>query len=166
METAPVTTLLIVLLSTPRWSDRRKQAASDDPSSVSESASPTASKQPIPLQQSMYFSLLPGRVTSGSRRAGADYNWRRMFLAKIVGQWVIWGLTPMAVTTHRQTHPVDGRAWRGLAEGQTKRDMEAPNRGKVHSLNDHRPVLKVGEGAGWRQVRDHRMRTRVLTFTM
>ena len=75
-------------------------------------------------------------------------------------------MTPRAVITHRQTHPVDGRAWWGLAEGQTRRDMEAPNRGKVHSLNDHRPALKVGGGAGWRRVRDHRMRTRVLTFTM
>ena len=79
---------------------------------------------------------------------------------------MIWGRTPRAVTTHRQTHPVDGRAWWGLTEGQTKRDMEAPNRGKVHSLNDRRPALKVGGGAGWRRVTDHRMRTRVLTFTM
>ena len=58
-------------------------------------------------------------------------------------------MAPRAVTTHRQTHPVDGRAWWGLAEGQTKRDMEAPDRGKVHSLKDHRPALKVGGGAGW-----------------
>ena len=65
-----------------------------------------------------------------------------------------------------QTHPVDGRAWLGLAEGQTKRDMEAPNRGKVHSLNDRRPALRVGGGAGRRRVRDHRMRKRVLTFRM
>ena len=79
---------------------------------------------------------------------------------------MIWGMTPTAVTTHRHTHPVDGRALWGLAEGQTKRDMEEPNRGKVQSLNDHRPALKVGGGAGWRRVRDHRMRTRVLTFTM
>ena len=79
---------------------------------------------------------------------------------------MIWGMTPRAVSTHCQTHPVDGRAWWGLAEGQTKRDMEAPNRGKVHSLNDHRPALKVGGGAGWRRATDHRMRTRVLTFTM
>ena len=40
--------------------------------------------------------------------------------------------------------------------------MKAPSRGKVHSLNDHRPALKVGEGVGLRQVRDPRMRTRVL----
>ena len=79
---------------------------------------------------------------------------------------MIWGVTPRAVTTYGQTHPVDGRAWWGLAEGQTERDTEAPNRGKVHSLDDHRPALKVGGGAGWRRVRDHRMRTRVLTFTM
>ena len=79
---------------------------------------------------------------------------------------MIWGMTPRAVTTHGRTHPVDGRAWWGLAEGQTKRDMEAPNRGTVHSLNDHRPALKVGGGAGWRRVRDHRRRTRVLTFTI
>ena len=44
-------------------------------------------------------------------------------------------MTRRAVTTHRQTHPVDGREWLGLAEGKTKKDMEAPNRGKVHSLN-------------------------------
>ena len=29
------------------------------------------------------------------------------------------GYDPRAVITHRQTHPVDGRAWWGLAEGQT-----------------------------------------------
>ena len=40
-------------------------------------------------------------------------------------------MTPRAVTTHRQTHPVVGRAWWGLEEGQTKRDMEARNRGKL-----------------------------------
>ena len=75
-------------------------------------------------------------------------------------------MTPKAVITHRQTHPLDGRAWWGLAKGQTKRDMEASNRGKVHSLNDHRQALKVGGESGGRRVRDHRMRTRVLTFTM
>ena len=75
-------------------------------------------------------------------------------------------MTPRDVTTYGRTHPVDGRAWWGLAEGQTRRDMEAPNRGKVHSLNDHRLALKVGGGVGLRRVRDHRMRTTVLTFTM
>ena len=74
-------------------------------------------------------------------------------------------MTLRAVTTHRQTHPVHGRAWWGLAKGQIKRDMEAPNRGKLYSLKDNRPALKVGEGAGWRRVRDHRMRTRLLSFT-
>ena len=44
--------------------------------------------------------------------------------------------------------------------------MEAPNWGKVHSLNDHRPALKVGGGAGWRRVTDHRMRATLLTFTI
>ena len=39
-------------------------------------------------------------------------------------------MTGRAVTTYGQTHPVDGRAWWDLAEGQTKRDMEAPNRGR------------------------------------
>ena len=58
-------------------------------------------------------------------------------------------MTPMALTIHGQTHTVDGRARWGLAEGQTKREMEAPNRGKVHSLKDNRPALKVGGGAGW-----------------
>ena len=38
-------------------------------------------------------------------------------------------MTPGAVTTHGQAHPVDGRAWWDLAEGQSKRDMEAPDRG-------------------------------------
>ena len=75
-------------------------------------------------------------------------------------------MTRRAMTTYGQTHPVDDRAWWGLAEGHTKRDMEAPNRGKVQSLNDYRPALKVDGGAGWRRDRDHRMRTRVLTFTM
>ena len=75
-------------------------------------------------------------------------------------------MTRRAGTTHSQTHPVDGGARWGLAEGQTKRHMEAPNRGMVHSLNDHCPALKVDGGAGWRRVGEHRMRTRVLTFTM
>ena len=75
-------------------------------------------------------------------------------------------MTRSAVTTYGQNHPVDDRAWWSLAEGQKKRDMEAPNRGKVHSLKEHRPALKVGGEAGWRRVRDHGLRTRVLTFTM
>ena len=79
---------------------------------------------------------------------------------------MICGVTQRAVTTYGQTYPVDGRARRGLAEGQAKRPMEASNREKVHSLNDHRLCLKVGMGAGWRRVTDHRMRTRVLTCTM
>ena len=79
---------------------------------------------------------------------------------------MICGMTSRAVTTYGLTNQVDGRAWWGLAEGQTKGDMEAPNRGKVHSLNDHRPALKAGGESRWRRVRDHRMRTRVLTFTM
>ena len=75
-------------------------------------------------------------------------------------------MTRRAMTIYGQTHPVDGRAWWGRAEGQTERDMEGPDRGKLHSLNDHRPAIKVDGGAGWRRVRDHRMRMRVLTFTM
>ena len=93
---------------------------------------------------------------------------RNKFQANIcVGQWMVCGMNCRAVTTYGQTHSGGGGAWWGLADGQTKRDMEAPNRGKVHSLNDHRPALNVDRGAGWRRrFRDHRMRTRVLTFTM
>ena len=57
-------------------------------------------------------------------------------------------------------------AWWGLAEGQNKRDMGVPNRGKLHSLNDHPPALELGGGAGRHRVRDHRMRTGLLSFTI
>ena len=79
---------------------------------------------------------------------------------------MICGMTRRAVTTYGQTHPVDGGAWWRLADGKTKRDMNASNRGVVNSLNDHRPALDVGGGAGWRRVIDYRMRTKVFTFTM
>ena len=40
-------------------------------------------------------------------------------------------MTPRAVTTYGPTDLVDGRACWGLEEGQTEREMEASNGGKV-----------------------------------
>ena len=53
-------------------------------------------------------------------------------------------MTRRAVNTYGSTHAVDGRAWWGLAERQTKRDQEAPNRGKV-PLVDSKELFGVHE---------------------
>ena len=73
-------------------------------------------------------------------------------------------MTCRAVTIYVQTHPVDGRAWLGLAEGQTNGDMKAPSGGTVHTRNDLRLGLEVRGGAGRRRVRDHIVRTMVHTL--
>ena len=56
------------------------------------------------------------------------------------------GLIEQAGFSANQSNAVS--AGNSVQYAHAKSDMEAPNRGKVHSLNDHRPALKVGGGAG------------------